>query len=219
MRLKFAFLGTWHSHASMHVREAVQRPDEVQLVGMYDSDSEVIVERKKGWAEYFEDIPVFDSVEAVLESEAEAVIVEGHVYQNLDYAEQALEAGKHVLLEKPAGVNLDQFKRIQKLGYEGPEAVLVLRALELAKKQGRSREETGSGLRRVLMQRFRGKALAAALQRWLKDPASNGRPEKPARGQRKPDKNRKPGKGNTGTKKSKQKMAGQQKMAGPGKRG
>ena len=115
MPLKFAFLGTWHSHASMHVREAAHRTDEVQLVGMYDPDPRVITERKESWATYFSEIPVFNSVEAVLESEAEAVIVEGHVYQNLDYAEQALEAGKHVLLEKPAGVDLDRFKGIQKL--------------------------------------------------------------------------------------------------------
>ena len=27
MSLKFAFLGAWHSHAVMHVREAAQRPD------------------------------------------------------------------------------------------------------------------------------------------------------------------------------------------------
>ncbi len=115
MPLKFAFLGTWHSHASMHVREAARRPDEVQLVGMYDPDPGVIAGRKTDWAEYIPEIPVFDSVPAVLESEAEAVIVEGHVYQNLEYAEQALEAGMHVLLEKPAGVDLDRFKRIQKL--------------------------------------------------------------------------------------------------------
>ncbi len=43
------------------------------------------------------------------------IIVEGHVYQNLDYAEQALEAGKHVLLEKPAGVDTEQYERIQDL--------------------------------------------------------------------------------------------------------
>ena len=115
MALKFAFLGTWHSHASMHVREAVQRPDEIQFLGMYDPDPDVIAERKNGWAEYFDEIPVFASVQAVLESDVDVVIVEGHVYQNLDYAEQALEAGKHVLLEKPAGVNLKQFIRIQKL--------------------------------------------------------------------------------------------------------
>ncbi len=55
------------------------------------------------------------SVEDVLNSQAEAVVVEGHVYQNLDYAERALAAGKHVLLEKPAGVDLSQLERLHKL--------------------------------------------------------------------------------------------------------
>ena len=36
-------------------------------------------------------LPVFDSVEALLQSDVEAVVVEGHVYQNLDYAETWLQ--------------------------------------------------------------------------------------------------------------------------------
>jgi len=108
MPLKFAFLGAWHSHAPMHVREAAERPDEFQLVGMYDSDPAVIARNREQWAEYFPDLPVFPTVEAVLNSEAEAVVIEGHVYENLGYARQALEAGKHVLLEKPAGTDLDE---------------------------------------------------------------------------------------------------------------
>ena len=115
MPLKFAYLGAWHSHAGMHVREATERPDEFQLVGMYDPDVTVTERRQKEWSEPFPNLRVFSSVEAVLESDAEAVIVEGHLYQNLDYAEQALEAGKHVLLEKPAGVDLEQLERIHKL--------------------------------------------------------------------------------------------------------
>ena len=55
------------------------------------------------------------SAEAVLDSQAEAVVIEGRVFQNLDYAEKALRAGKHVLLEKPAGVDLEQLRRVQKL--------------------------------------------------------------------------------------------------------
>jgi predicted dehydrogenase len=115
MSLKFAYLGAWHSHASMHVREAAERPDEFQLVGLYDPDPEVIAKNQERWAEYNLPLHVFSSTEAVLESEAEAVIVEGHVYQNLDYAEQALKAGKHVLMEKPAGVDLQQLERLHQL--------------------------------------------------------------------------------------------------------
>ena len=99
----------------MHMREAAARPDEMELVGMYDADPAVIQQNQERWAEYGLDIPVFDSVEDVLNSRAEAVVVEGHVYQNLDYAEQALAAGKHVLLEKPAGVDLAQLERLHKL--------------------------------------------------------------------------------------------------------
>ncbi len=115
MPLKFAYLGAWHSHASMHVREASERPDEFQLAGLYDPDPEVIAQNQERWAEYGLPLHVFPSAQAVLDSDAAAVIVEGHVYQNLDYAEQALNAGKHVLLEKPAGVDLQQLQRLHQL--------------------------------------------------------------------------------------------------------
>ena len=44
--LKFAFLGAWHSHASIHVREAAARPGEVELVRMYDPDPAVIQQNR-----------------------------------------------------------------------------------------------------------------------------------------------------------------------------
>jgi predicted dehydrogenase len=118
MGLKFAFLGAWHSHAAMHVREAAQRPDEIELVGMYDPAADVIAKNQERWAEFGLPLTVLPSVEAVLDSDAQAVVVEGHVYQNLDYAEAALAAGKHVLLEKPAGVDLAQFSRLQDLAVQ-----------------------------------------------------------------------------------------------------
>ena len=115
MTLKFALLGSWHSHAVMHVREAAARPQEFELLGMYDPDPEVITSNHARWTEYGAPLTVFPSAESVLASAAEAVVIEGHVYQNLDYAEAALEAGKHVLLEKPAGVDLQRFARLQEL--------------------------------------------------------------------------------------------------------
>ena len=64
--LKFAFLGAWHSHAVMHVREAAERPEEFELVGMYDADAEVIKRNQEKWEEYGLDIPVFETIEEVL---------------------------------------------------------------------------------------------------------------------------------------------------------
>ena len=114
-QLKLALLGAWHSHAGMHVQEAARRPDEFRLVGMYDLDSKVAASRREEWAELHPGLSIFASVEEALESEAEAVIVEGKIYQNLQYAERALNAGKHVLLEKPAGVDLDHLSRLHEL--------------------------------------------------------------------------------------------------------
>lgn len=113
MKLKLAFLGAWHSHAVMHVREAAARPDEFELLGMYDPDPEAIAGNLARWSAEGSDVSVFDSAGQVLSSDADVVIVEGHVYQNLDYAEAALTAGKHVLLEKPAGVDLAHYMRLQ----------------------------------------------------------------------------------------------------------
>ena len=115
MALKFAFLGTWHSHAPMHVETAARYPDQFELLGMYDPNAEVIAANQERFARYQLPVPIIPSVEAVLDSAAEAVVIEGHVHQNLDYAEQALKAGKHVLLEKPAGVDLDHLERVHAL--------------------------------------------------------------------------------------------------------
>ncbi len=115
MPLKFAYLGLWHSHAVMHVRDAASRPDEFQLVGVYEPDPTIREAKLGEWAGDLPDIPVFDSIEEALDRDAEAIICEGRVSENLDYAERALEAGKHVLLEKPAGVDMVQLQRLHDL--------------------------------------------------------------------------------------------------------
>ncbi len=112
MPLKFAYLGLWHSHSGLHVRDAASRPDEFQLVGVYEPDPAIREAKLGGWSGDLPYIPVFDSVEEALDSDAEAIICEGRVSENLDYAERALEADKHVLLEKPAGVNMAQLQRL-----------------------------------------------------------------------------------------------------------
>lgn len=115
MPLKLAFLGAWHSHAPMHIREAAQRPDEFHLTGLYDPDNAVVERMSQQGAKAGLKFEIFPSTTALLDSDIDAVIVEGHVYQNLDYATQALEAGKHVLLEKPAGVDIAQLETLHAL--------------------------------------------------------------------------------------------------------
>lgn len=112
MPLKFAYLGLWHSHTGMHLRDAASRPGEFRLVGAYEPDPAIRKAKLGEWAAELPDIPVFESIEQALDSEAEAIICEGRVSENLDYAERALEANKHVLLEKPAGVDMARLERL-----------------------------------------------------------------------------------------------------------
>lgn len=114
--LRFAFLGAWHSHAVLHVRDAARWPHEFELLGFYDPDPQVVTSNRARWAQDPGiEVPALPDADAVLNGPAEAVVVDGHVYQNLDYAEAALQAGKHVLLEKPAGVDLAHYERLQRL--------------------------------------------------------------------------------------------------------
>lgn len=111
MPLKFAYLSIWHSHTSLHVQDAVNRPEEFQPIGFYEPDIEICESKLSQWPN-LTNIINFDSIEDALNSDAEAIICEGRVSENLDYAERALEANKHVLLEKPAGVNMAQLQRL-----------------------------------------------------------------------------------------------------------
>ncbi len=112
MPLKFAYLGLWHSHTVMHIRDAASRPDEFQLVGAYEPDPDIRNAKLGDWSADIPDIPFFESIEQALDSDAEAIVCEGRVSENLDYAERALAADKHVLLEKPAGVDMRQLARL-----------------------------------------------------------------------------------------------------------
>src|SRR5262249_58557288 len=54
----------------------------------------------------------FDTPGALLREPLDGVVVEGRVHQNLRLARLALESGRPVLIEKPAGDNLDEFRRL-----------------------------------------------------------------------------------------------------------
>ena len=69
MPLKLAYLGVWHSHAVMHVREAEQRPDEFQIIGMYEPEEAVRQQKWQQWTKHISDFQVYANIEEVLFSE------------------------------------------------------------------------------------------------------------------------------------------------------
>jgi predicted dehydrogenase len=112
MAIRLAMLGMWHTHADGIVRQVAEHPREFTLVGVYDRDAAVVAERRQRWGPRLGTLRVFDKPEPLLAERLDGVIVEGRVFENLQLAHLAITHGKPVLLEKPAGDNLAEYRRL-----------------------------------------------------------------------------------------------------------
>mgnify|MGYP000496768189 CR=1 FL=1 len=113
MPLQLGMLGMWHPHAAGIVKQAAAHPDEFQLVGFCDSDPKLAASRQEPWSKLLGGpIQICASPAELLKLRLDGVVVEGRVYENVALAKQALEAGFPVMLEKPAGVNLADFRAL-----------------------------------------------------------------------------------------------------------
>jgi predicted dehydrogenase len=110
--IKLGMLGMWHSHADGIVRQVAEHPDEFALVGFYDPDPGVVAEKRRKWEPLIPNFRVFERPEQLLSEQLEGVVVESRVYENLALARLALESGRPVMLEKPAGVRMDEFRAL-----------------------------------------------------------------------------------------------------------
>ncbi|WCL49353.1 Gfo/Idh/MocA family protein [Leptospira sp. GIMC2001] len=103
-KVRLGVIGTGHM-GQYHVNVAKQLTDAV-LVGIYDADlerSKLISEKHKSKA--------FATVDEMLK-EVDAVVIAAPTFLHHKLAKQALEAGKHVLVEKPIAETVDQAKEI-----------------------------------------------------------------------------------------------------------
>jgi predicted dehydrogenase len=112
MPLKLGMLGMWHTHADGIVRQVAEHPEEFTLVGFHDPDPQVVADRSKKWAARVPNLRVFERPEQLLREPLDGVVVEGRVFENLKLARLALESGRPIMLEKPAGDNLDEYRRL-----------------------------------------------------------------------------------------------------------
>jgi predicted dehydrogenase len=126
MPLQLGMLGMWHVHAPGIVRQVVAHPDEFTLVGFHDPDPEVAQRRQEEWRDLVPGFRLFASPEELLGQPLDGVVVEGQVFQNPGLARLALEADKHVLLEKPAGVKVQAFQDLQSLARRKGRRVQML---------------------------------------------------------------------------------------------
>lgn len=112
MPLRLGILGMWHVHADGLVKQIAAHPEEFQLVGGFDPEPEVVRLRQHAWKTLLPQFRWHESAAALLNESLDAVVVEGRVYENVYWAKLALESGRPVLLEKPAGDNIRDFRQL-----------------------------------------------------------------------------------------------------------
>src|SRR5687767_13828422 len=113
--MRLAMLGMWHSHADGIVSRVAENPKEFTLVGFHDPNPEVVAEKRKRWEPKIPGFRVFEKPEQLLAEKLDGVVVDGLVVDNLKLARMALESGRPVMLEKPAGVSLEEHRKLIEL--------------------------------------------------------------------------------------------------------
>ena len=97
---------------------------EVELAAVADVDPDRLSEAKKTFGD---GLPVFETASALIHSGiCEAVLISVPHYDHPSIAIEAMEAGLHVLVEKPAGVYTKQVERMDQTAREHPELVYCI---------------------------------------------------------------------------------------------
>ena len=95
MKIRFAQYGISHGHAAGKA-SVIKSNDDVDFAGVYEPSAEEMLED-----------------ETIV-----AVAAQGRVSENLEFARAALERGKHVWLDKPAGDDLEAFRAVLDIARE-----------------------------------------------------------------------------------------------------
>src|SRR5207248_307129 len=108
-KIRIGLLGAGHGHAGGKL-QVLQASPEFEVVGVAEANPEVW-DRVQG-ARSFATARWISEEELLADRSVAAVAVEGRVQDNLGLARRALETGKHVHLDKPAGDSLPEFRAV-----------------------------------------------------------------------------------------------------------
>lgn len=107
-RIRIGFLGGAHSHA-MGKAEVVRQSPHWDLAGVWEPDPAVRPQYQKAG------IPLVDRERLLEDASIPVIAVESAVKDHAEHARWALEAGKHIHLEKPPAARYEEFRRLVEL--------------------------------------------------------------------------------------------------------
>lgn len=108
-KIRTVVLGVGHAHAAAKIRLLRELP-EFDLVGV--CEPEEALQHRYGGDESYKGVRWVPVTEVLADPSIELIVVESRVQDNLGYAQQAIEAGKHVHLDKPPGNNLEKLRSL-----------------------------------------------------------------------------------------------------------
>lgn len=113
MPIRLGMLGMWHVHADGLVKQIAAHPDEFHLVCGFDPEPGVVQQRQAAWSNLLPEFVWHPSPADVLSQQLDGIIVEGRVHENIRWAQMAVDSGRPVLLEKPAGDTYEPFRKLR----------------------------------------------------------------------------------------------------------
>ncbi len=124
MMAKFGIgcLGTTHPHVSVRL-DVARRIEGVELVGVADDDPDNQTSLR-ALAEHLGTLPMSGN-EILARDDVHGLIVEPWTYEMVDTAIRAIEAGKHVLIDKPGGSNARDLQRLVDAGQASGRVVQI----------------------------------------------------------------------------------------------
>ena len=110
-KLKIAFFGIDHNHCAAKVAELKTLPDLFEIKGIVCENDEVYQRRVINDKTY-EGLKFISEEELFLMDDIDAVVVEPAVPNLIPMAQKCIDKGWHIHLDKPAGVDLEEYKRL-----------------------------------------------------------------------------------------------------------
>ncbi|NND90160.1 MAG: Gfo/Idh/MocA family oxidoreductase [Granulosicoccus sp.] len=149
VKLKFGIMSTARIGRQFLI-PAIQQADGAQLAGIASRDGK----RARKLADHFNAPLAFDSYESMLESpEIEAVYIPLPTSQHVEWAYKSIQAGKHVLVEKPLALNAREIGKLirarDKAGVTVSEAFMVTYHPQWLKVQSLLKQNAIGTLRRI----------------------------------------------------------------------
>lgn len=113
--IRCGILGTGHPHAGGKVKTLLDS-DNWEVVGIHEPDESW--KARTADRPPFNQVPFVDADTLLADDSIRMIAIESEIQQLLPLGRQAIEAGKHIHLDKPAGVELPEFKELIDLANE-----------------------------------------------------------------------------------------------------